>query len=228
LVRAIVLLSGGLDSSTALAIAGEKGYEIVALTFDYGQKHIREIESARKVAKYYHVKKHLVLPLRIGGILKSSLTQRLISVPRGRPRSKISSGIPSTYVPGRNIVFLAIGASVAESLGADRLIIAANSIDFSGYPDCTPEFIESFQRMLDVGTKAGKEGRRIRIEAPLLKMSKAAIVREAVRLKVPLELTWSCYSGGSKACGRCDSCILRLEGFAKAGLEDPIEYRVRE
>lgn len=227
MVRAVLLLSGGLDSSTALAIADEKGYEIVALTFDYGQKHVREVESARKVAKYYRVKEHLVLPLQLGGILKSSLTQRSISIPKGRPRSKISSGIPSTYVPGRNIVFLAIGASVAESLGADRLIIAANSIDFSGYPDCTPEFVESFQMMLDVGTKAGKEGRRIRIEAPLMRMSKAEIVREALRLKVPLELTWSCYSGGSKACGRCDSCILRLEGFAKAGSEDPIKYRVK-
>lgn len=227
MVRAVVLLSGGLDSSTALAIADEKGYEVVALTFDYGQKHVREVDSARKVAKYYHMKEHLVLPLQLGGILRSSLTQRSMRVPKGRPRSKISSGIPSTYVPGRNIVFLAIGASVAESLGADRLIIAANSIDFSGYPDCTPEFVESFQRMLDVGTKAGKEGKRIRIEAPLLRMSKAEIVREAVRLKVPLELTWSCYSGGPKACGRCDSCILRLEGFAKAGSEDPIEYRVR-
>jgi len=227
LVRAVVLLSGGLDSSTALAIADEKGYEIVALTFDYGQKHVREVDSARKVAKYYHVKEHLVLPLQLGRVLKSSLTQRSMRVPKGRPRSKISSGIPSTYVPGRNMVFLAIGASIAESLGADRLVIAANSIDFSGYPDCTPEFVESFQRVLDVGTKAGKEGRRIRIEAPLLRMSKAEIVREAVRLKVPLELTWSCYSGGSKACGRCDSCILRLEGFAKAGSEDPIEYRVR-
>lgn len=227
MVRAVVLLSGGLDSSTALAIADEKGYEVVALTFDYGQKHVREVDSARKVAKYYHVKEHLVLPLQLGGILKSSITQRSMRVPKGTPRSKISSGIPSTYVPGRNIVFLAIGASVAESLGADRLIIAANSIDFSGYPDCTPEFVQSFQRMLDVGTKAGKEGRRIRIEAPLLRMSKAEIVREAVRLKVPLELTWSCYSGGPKACGRCDSCILRLDGFAKAGSEDPIEYRVR-
>ena len=227
MVRAVVLLSGGLDSSTALAIADEKGYEIVALTFDYGQKHVREVDSARKVAKYYHVKEHLVLPLQLGRVLKSSLTQRSMRVPKGRPRSKISSGIPSTYVPGRNMVFLAIGASIAESLGADRLVIAANSIDFSGYPDCTPEFVESFQRVLDVGTKAGKEGRRIRIEAPLLRMSKAEIVREAVRLKVPLELTWSCYSGGSKACGRCDSCILRLEGFAKAGSEDPIEYRVR-
>ena len=227
MVRAIVLLSGGLDSSTALAIADEKGYEIVALTFDYGQKHVREIESASKVAKYYHVTEHLVLPLQLGGILKSSLTQRSMRVPKGRSRSKISSGIPSTYVPGRNIIFLAIGASIAESLGADRLIIAANSIDFSGYPYCTPEFIDSFQRMLDVGTKVGKGRGRIHIEAPLLRMSKAEIVREAVRRKVPLELAWSCYSGGSKACGLCDSCILRLEGFAKAGLKDPIEYRVR-
>jgi 7-cyano-7-deazaguanine synthase len=132
--------------------------------------------------------------------------------------------IPSTYVPSRNIIFLSLAASLAESRGAEAVFIAANSVDFSGYPDCTPEFLEAFQRTLDVGTKAGRDGRGIRIEAPVLRMTKKEIVSEAVRLGVPLELTWSCYTGGDRACGRCDSCLLRLRGFAQAGLDDPIEY----
>ena len=139
----------------------------------------------------------------------------------------MTSGVPSTYVPSRNIMFLSIAASIAESRGARLIFIAANAVDFSGYPDCTPEFVESFQRMLDIGTKAGREGRGVKVEAPIMKMSKADIVREAVRLKVPLELTWSCYKGGVRACGRCDSCMLRLQGFAEAGVRDPIEYEVR-
>jgi 7-cyano-7-deazaguanine synthase len=223
---AIVLLSGGLDSSTALAVAKEKGFEVVALTFDYGQKHKREIESARNVARKVGVKRHIVVPVSFGEPLNSSLTSDSQEIPVRLRRSEVAGGIPSTYVPGRNIVFLSIASSIAESIGASSVFIAANAVDFSGYPDCTPEFIESFQKMLDVGTKAGKDGRRIRVEAPLLRMSKADIVREAVRLKVPLELTWSCYRGGAKACGKCDSCVLRLEGFKVAGVKDPAEYEV--
>lgn len=224
---AVVLLSGGLDSSTTLAIARERGFEITALTFDYGQKHKREMESARSIAKHFGAKEHIIIPLDLGRHLSSSLTRESMVVPQGRSRDEMSSGIPSTYVPSRNIVFLGIAVSIAESRNAEAVFIAANSVDFSGYPDCTPEFIESFQKLLDVGTKAGKEGRGIRIEAPVLLMSKLQIVKEAVRLRVPLELTWSCYLGGAKACGRCDSCLLRLEGFAKAGVDDPLEYEVR-
>jgi 7-cyano-7-deazaguanine synthase len=143
-------------------------------------------------------------------------------------REDMAANVPTTYVPSRNIVFLSIAASIAESMEADRIYIAANSVDFSGYPDCTPEFIEAFQKVLDVGTKAGTSDAPILVEAPILHMSKAQIVREAVRLKVPLELTWSCYAGGDRACGRCDSCTLRLQGFRDAGLDDPIEYEVRE
>jgi len=223
---AIVLLSGGLDSSTVLAIAKEKGFDVVALTFDYGQKHKREIESAKKITRRMGVKRHVVVPMSFGEPPNSSLTSDSQEIPVRRNRSEIAGGIPSTYVPARNIVFLSMASSMAESMGASSVFIAANAVDFSGYPDCTPEFIESFQNMLDVGTKAGKDGRRIRVEAPLLKMSKADIVREAVRLKVPLELTWSCYRGGSKACGKCDSCVLRLEGFKAAGVKDPVEYEV--
>ncbi|HEX7392978.1 MAG TPA: 7-cyano-7-deazaguanine synthase QueC [Thermoplasmata archaeon] len=226
MAEAVVLLSGGLDSSTVLAIASEKGYEIVALTFDYGQKHKRELNSARKIAKHFRVKEHLVVPLNIGELLKSSLTSKVMAIPQRESLDHASTGIPSTYVPSRNIIFLSIAASVAESRGAQAVYIAANSVDFSGYPDCTPEFITAFQKVLDVGTKAGKEGDGVTVEAPILTRSKAEIVKEAVRLKVPLELTWSCYKGGAKACGRCDSCLLRLEGFSKAGVKDPLEYEV--
>jgi 7-cyano-7-deazaguanine synthase len=198
---AIVLLSGGLDSSTVLAIAKEKGFDVVALTFDYGQKHKREIESAKKITRRMGVKRHVVVPMSFGEPPNSSLTSDSQEIPVRRNRSEIAGGIPSTYVPARNIVFLSMASSMAESMGASSVFIAANAVDFSGYPDCTPEFIESFQNMLDV-------------------------VREAVRLKVPLELTWSCYRGGSKACGKCDSCVLRLEGFKAAGVKDPVEYEV--
>jgi len=225
--EAVILLSGGLDSSTVLALAKEAGFEPVAITFDYGQKHRREIESAKRIAEHFRVKEHLIVPLDLGRFLASSLTQSSMNVPSGRDRAEIASGIPSTYVPSRNIIFLTIASAIAESRGARSVFIAANAVDFSGYPDCTPEFIESFQKTLDIGTRAGKEGRGIRVEAPILLKSKAEIVKEALRLKVPLELTWSCYKGGRKACGKCDSCLLRLGGFKAAGIEDPIEYEVR-
>ncbi|HEX9909124.1 MAG TPA: 7-cyano-7-deazaguanine synthase QueC [Thermoplasmata archaeon] len=225
--EAIVLLSGGLDSSTVLGMAKKKGFEVVAITFDYGQRHRRELDSAKKVAQRMGVKEHLMIPLDIGRYLKSALTSKKMELPVGRPRKKIGSGIPSTYVPSRNLVFLSIATALAESRGAEAVFIAANAVDFSGYPDCTPEFIRSFQRTVTVGTRSGREGRPVRIEAPLLSKKKADIVREAVRLGVPLELTWSCYKGGKKACGRCDSCQLRLEGFAQAGHKDPLSYEVR-
>jgi len=227
MAEAVVLLSGGLDSSTVLAIARERGYAVTALTFDYGQKHKRELNSARRIAKHFRIKEHIVIPLDLGRLLSSSLTSKSMEIPQGTTRKGVSSSIPSTYVPSRNIIFLSIGASIAESRGAAAVFIAANSVDFSGYPDCTPEFLEAFQKALDVGTKAGKEGRGMKVEAPILLLPKSEIVKEAVRLKVPLEFTWSCYRGGAKACGRCDSCLLRLEGFSKAGLEDPLEYEVR-
>ncbi len=227
MAEAIVLLSGGLDSSTVLALAKERGYDVVALTFDYGQKHKRELNSSRKMARHFKVKEHIVVPLNLGELLRSSLTRESMSIPVGRTEEEISTGVPSTYVPSRNIIFLSVAASIAESRGAEAIFIAANSVDFSGYPDCTAEFISAFQRTLDVGTKAGKEGHGIRIEAPILTKSKGDIVRDAVRLNVPLEDTWSCYKGGVKACGRCDSCVLRLKGFSEAGIRDPLEYEAR-
>lgn len=227
MTEAVVLLSGGLDSSTVLAMADERGYSVTALTFDYGQKHKRELNSARRIAKHFEVREHIVMPLELGPLVRSSLTSDSMEIPHRGAGEEAPAGIPSTYVPSRNIIFLSIASSLAESRGAEAVFIAANSVDFSGYPDCTPEFMEAFQKALDAGTKAGKEGRGVRVEAPILLMSKAEIVKEAVRLKVPLELTWSCYRGGARACGRCDSCVLRLGGFAKAGLEDPLEYEVR-
>ena len=221
--RAVVLLSGGLDSSTVLAIALEKGYSVTALTFDYGQRHGRELDSARDIAERMGVAEHAVVNLDLGALLNSSLTDASRSVPE-RSVTNVPGDIPSTYVPARNIVFLSVGAAVAESIGADAVFIAANALDYSGYPDCTPEFMEAFQRALDVGTKRGVDGEAVRIEAPLIDMSKADIVREAMRLEVPLELTWSCYRGGDRACGVCDSCRLRLKGFKEAGAEDPLEY----
>jgi 7-cyano-7-deazaguanine synthase len=227
LAEAIVLLSGGLDSSTVLAMAKEDGFDVVALTFDYGQRHRRELESAKKIAKSLGAQEHIVIPLDLSRYLRSSLTQSGMRVPKGRTEKEIGSGIPDTYVPSRNIIFLSIASSIAESRGAEAVFIAANSVDFSGYPDCTPEFLRAFQKVLDVGTKAGKEGHVVKVEAPLLRKSKADIVKEAIRLKVPLELTWSCYEGGEKACGTCDSCQLRRKGFSEANAKDPIEYEVK-
>jgi len=226
MTEAVVLLSGGLDSSTMLAMAIEQGFEVVAVTVDYGQRHRREIESAKKIAEHFRAKEHILIMVDLGRSLTSSLTTESVNVPLSRSKEEIGAGIPNTYVPSRNIIFLSIASSIAESRGAESVFIAANAVDFSGYPDCTPEFIQSFQKVLEVGTRAGRENRVIRIEAPLIRMSKADIVREAIRLKVPLEKTWSCYLGGTKACGKCDSCLLRLEGFKSAGFKDPMEYEV--
>ena len=224
--EAVVLLSGGLDSSTVLAMAIEKGFEPVALTFDYGQRHRRELESARDVARHFKVQEHIVFRLDLASVAKSSLTDARKTLRRPATRDDVSKGVPDTYVPSRNTVFLSIASSMAESRGAEAVFIAANSVDFSGYPDCTPEFLAAFQKVLETGTLAGIRGKPVKLEAPILSMSKDEIVREAVRLKVPLALTWSCYEGGERACGRCDSCVLRREGFEKAGFRDPIEYEV--
>ena len=224
---AVVLLSGGLDSSTALARTIERGCEVITLTFSYGQRHSRELGSAKKVADHYGVRRQITVDLDIGKYLDSSLTQPSMRIPTGADGQDDRPSIPSTYVPARNIVFMSVAAAIAESVGADRVVIAVNSVDFSDYPDCTPRFIDAYQKMLEVGTRVGVDGRAVLIDAPLLEMSKAEIVREAVRLGVPLELTWSCYAGGAKACGVCDSCRLRLKGFREAGAKDPVEYERR-
>jgi 7-cyano-7-deazaguanine synthase len=218
-MKAVVLLSGGLDSTVCLAQAAADGCEVTALSFRYGQRHSRELESAAAVCGRYGAE-HMVIDIDLSSY-RSALTRRDMEVPMGRGAS---SGIPDTYVPARNIVFLSVAAGLAESISAERIYIGINAVDYSGYPDCRPEFLEAYEAMLSKGTKAGVEGSPVKICAPLLRMSKADIVRLGARLGAPLGLTWSCYSGGERACGRCDSCLLRLKGFEEAGLRDEIPY----
>jgi 7-cyano-7-deazaguanine synthase len=221
--RAVALLSGGLDSSVALAMAIHAGYEVHALTVDYGQRHNREVNAARAVAKHYGLD-HKVVRIDLSAFGGSSLTDVTTPIPTDTPIEKIGSGVPSTYVPGRNTVFLATAMAWAEVLDADAVFIGANAVDYSGYPDCRPEYIEAMQRVVELGTRRGAEGEPMRIVAPILREAKAGIVRRGVELDVPFEHTWSCYKGRPEACGVCDSCQLRLRGFAEAGVTDPIPY----
>ncbi len=221
-MKAVVLLSGGLDSSTALAIAIKNGYSVFPITFRYGQRHSRELESAINISKYYGLDLKIIdISLdRIGG---SALTGGY-EVPERKDLSDLENGIPVTYVPARNTIFLSIALSYAESIGAEKIFIGINAIDYSGYPDCRPEYVEEFNRLSRLATKVGVEGKPIEVIAPLLHMTKAEIIKKGKELGVPYELTWSCYRGGEKACGKCDSCLLRLKGFMEAGLYDPLEY----
>ena len=223
--HAIVLLSGGLDSTATLAIARAQGCETYALTFDYGQRHKRELGAAKKIAKSLGAKKHLVVKLDNQIFGGSALTDD-VNVPKSRSDKEMATGIPVTYVPARNTVFLAHALAWAETIGAGHIFIGANAIDYSGYPDCRPEFMALFETLANIATKAGVEGARLQIHAPLIKMSKADIVRKAVELKVDLSLTHSCYDPlpDGRACGECDSCRLRQKGFAEAGVKDPIRY----
>jgi 7-cyano-7-deazaguanine synthase len=220
-LKAVVLLSGGLDSTTTLAQALKDGCEVTALSFRYGQRHTKELQSAKNVCEFYKAD-HVIMDLNLGSF-RSALTRDDIEVPKDR-EGDLSEEIPVTYVPARNIVFLSIAAGLAESVDADRIYIGANVVDYSGYPDCRPEFFEQFEKMLAVGTKAGVEGSPLKIMTPILYSSKAEIVRLGKSLGAPLHLSWSCYNGGDKACGHCDSCRLRLKGFEEAGYKDEIEY----
>jgi len=225
--RAVVLLSGGLDSATALAVARDEGFECYALSFDYGQRHDRELESARRVAGALGAKQHLVLRLDLRAIGGSALTAD-IAVPKSRSESEMSAGIPVTYVPARNTIFLSHALAWAEVLGSSDIFIGVNALDYSGYPDCRPEYTEAFERLANLATRAGVEGRmRLRIHTPLIDLSKAQIVRRGTELGVDFGLTWSCYEPqpDGRACGRCDSCLLRRKGFSEAGLRDPVPTR---
>src|SRR5437879_6162454 len=223
--RAVILLSGGIDSATTLAVALAEGYEAYALSFDYGQRHEIETQAARRVAHSLGAKEHRVakIDLRIFG--GSALTDD-VDVPKKRSETEIAHGIPVTYVPARNTIFLSYALAWAEVIRANDIFLGVNAIDYSGYPDCRPEFIEAFQNVADLGTKAAVEGRRFQIHTPLIKLSKAEIIRKAVELGVDLSMTHSCYDPSPEgfACGECDSCILRLKGFREAGIHDPIRY----
>jgi len=223
--HAVVLLSGGLDSATALAIARSQGYETYALSFDYGQRHRQELDAARKIAKSLAAKEHRIIKIDNQIFSGSALTDD-IDVPKSRPEKEIGAGIPVTYVPARNTIFLAHALAWAETIPAGHIFIGANAIDYSGYPDCRPEFIALFEMLANVATKAGVEGARVQIHAPLIKFSKAEIVRKAVELDVDLSLTHSCYDPlpDGRACGKCDSCQLRQKGFGEAAVTDPIKY----
>jgi 7-cyano-7-deazaguanine synthase len=224
--KAVVLLSGGIDSATAGAIAKSEGCALHALSFDYGQRHGRELESAEKIAAFLRAESHRVVRFDLRAIGGSALTDNL-AVPKGRSASDIAAGIPITYVPARNTIFLAFGLALAERTGAQEIFFGANQLDYGGYPDCREEYIRAFERMANLATKAGVEGRsRFSIETPLLKMTKAEIIRAGLALGLDYSLTWSCYDplADGRACGRCDSCRLRRRGFAAAGSSDPIAY----
>jgi 7-cyano-7-deazaguanine synthase len=225
--KAVVLLSGGLDSSTALAIAQRDGYETYALSFRYGQRHEWELEAARRIAKRFGVIQHVIAQFDLRTFGGSALTSD-VPVPKDRSLAAMSSGIPVTYVPARNTIFLSFALAWAEVLGASDIFVGMNSLDNSGYPDCRPEYLAAVETMADLATKAGVEGRQhLKIRAPLIQMSKAEIIQTGLALGVDFALTSSCYEPSLRGepCGRCDSCHLRLDGFRALGMEDPLQYQ---
>lgn len=225
--RAVVLLSGGLDSATTLAIARSEGFECYAISFDYGQRHRFELEAARRVCDAIGVVRQIVVPIDLRAFGGSALTDE-IEVPKDRAEDEMSAGIPITYVPARNTVFLSLALGWAEVLGAFDIFVGVNAVDYSGYPDCRPEFITAFEQLANRATKAGTEGpQRFRIHAPLIQWTKAEIIRRGVALGVNYGLTHSCYDPDAegRSCGHCDSCQLRRKGFLEAGIPDPTVYQ---
>ncbi len=220
--KAVILLSGGLDSITALAIAGKQGFECYALSFDYGQRHNSELEAAKHIARHYQVADHKIVNLGLASIGGSALTDPELSVPE-----VAQDGIPITYVPARNTIFLSFALGWAEVLHSDNIFIGVNAVDYSGYPDCRPEFIRAFQTLANLATKVGVEGEVIKIHTPLIEMSKAGIIQTGLSLDVDYAHTVSCYAADAegRGCGKCDACRLRAEGFAQAGVKDPTRYQ---
>ena len=224
--KAVVLVSGGLDSATVLAIAREAGYRLFALSFDYGQRHRFELEASQRVCSAVGVERHITVPLDLRAFGGSALTDN-IDVPKDRSESEMTQGIPITYVPARNTIFLSVGLGWAEVLGATDLFIGVNAVDYSGYPDCRPEFIAAFEKLANLATKVGTEGgAKWTVHAPLISLTKAEIIRRGLSLGVDYGLTHSCYDPDSsgRSCGHCDSCQLRLKGFSEAGAVDPVPY----
>lgn len=223
--KAVCLLSGGMDSAVAAAVAKQEGFLIYALSFDYGQRHKHELTAAGKIADFLNVKKHLVLKVPLDGIGGSALTAQ-IKVPKKRKPNEISHGIPVTYVPARNTIFLSLALAYAEVTGATNIFFGANALDYSGYPDCRPAYVHAFENMARLATKAGAEGKKIKIHAPLIKLTKAQIIKLGLKLGMDFSLTHSCYDPqkNGKLCGECDSCLLRAKGFKEAGIKDPVIF----
>ncbi len=223
--KAVVLFSGGIDSATTLAVARGLGYELYAISFCYGQRHLFEIEAARKIARKMGVKKHLLMDIDLSSFGGSALISD-IAVPKREKVEEVGKEIPVTYVPARNIIFLSLALGWAEALGATDIFIGVNAIDYSGYPDCREKFIKAFEIAANLGTKSGVEGKKIKIHTPLISLTKAEIIKKGLKLGVDYSLTHSCYDPDVKghACGSCDSCLLRKKGFKEAGVEDPTVY----
>ena len=223
--KAVVLLSGGLDSATTLAIARAEGFETLALSFRYGQRHVSELEFAARVARAMHAARHVTVEIDLRAFGGSALTSD-IPVPKHARAEEIGGGIPVTYVPARNTIFLSFALAFAEVAGANDIFIGVNALDYSGYPDCRPDYLAAFERMAALATRAGVEGKPVRLHAPLLELSKADIIRRGLALGVDYALTRSCYDplASGESCGRCDACLLRLRGFAQAGARDPAPY----
>ena len=224
-MKAVILLSGGLDSSTVLYQAKADGYECYAISFDYQQRHRRELQSADAIARCANVKEHQVVSFDLRQWGGSALTDDSMDLPEHRCVDQMSQDIPITYVPARNTIFLSFGLSYAEAIDAQALYIGVNALDYSGYPDCRPDYIQAMQHVFELGTKQGREGQTIKIVTPLIDLKKTAIIELGNQLGVPWEKTWSCYAGGDVACGVCDSCQLRLAAFAELGLNDPLPYQ---
>ena len=226
--RAVVLSSGGIDSTTCLAIARQEGYAIYSLSINYGQRHAYELNAARRIANFFRVEQHLIINVDLSVFGGSALTDQKLTVPKERQEPGITTGIPITYVPARNTIFLALALAWAEVLGAEAIFLGANYLDYSGYPDCRPEYIEAFEQLACLATKAGIEGRwKIKVHTPLINLTKAQIIKKGLELGIDFSLTHSCYDPDDKGrpCGRCDSCYWRLKGFQEAGLVDPLIYR---
>jgi 7-cyano-7-deazaguanine synthase len=225
--KAVVLLSGGIDSATTLAIAKDRGFDVYALSFRYGQRHVVELEAAKHIAQCKKVAKHLIIDIDLRRIGGSALTAD-IAVPKSRSMEQMGGNIPVTYVPARNTIFLSYALAWAEGIGACDIFIGVNALDYSGYPDCRPEYIAAYEQMANLATKAGVEGgQKLKIHVPLIQMSKSKIIQKGIELGVDYSLTHSCYDPlpSGEACGECDSCLLRLKGFSDAGVKDPIRYK---
>lgn len=226
-MKAVILLSGGLDSSTVLYQAKFEGHECYAISFDYQQRHQQELKSAKAIALSAGVVNHQLVSFDLRALGGSALTDDRIDLPR-RSVTEMSQDIPVTYVPARNTIFLSFALAYGEIIGAERVYIGVNALDYAGYPDCRPDYIEAMQSVFRLGTKQGREGQAVAIVTPLIDLRKTEIIQLGNKLRVPWEKTWSCYAGGDLACGACDSCQLRLQAFAELGLKDPVEYKIQK